>query len=154
MSRAASIKATEFARLEKELAGTCAPASLGRLASLLGAEEGCVEYRLKGFVRRDDKPAIRLVVHARVTLQCQRCLEALAVEVESRRDLVFVPSARLTAFEDEEEDADYLPLEDAVDPLGVVEDEVLLALPIAPRHAEGRCAASTSEVGLAPDDLH
>jgi uncharacterized protein len=154
MSYAASIKATEFARLEKELAGTCAPASLGRLAPLLGAEDGCVEYSLKGFVRRDDKPAVRLIVHARVTLQCQRCLEALAVEVESRRDLVFVPSGRLTAFEDEEEDADYLPLEDAIDPLGVVEDEVLLALPIAPRHAEGRCAASTSEVVPAPDDLH
>ena len=154
MSRAASIKATEFAKLEKELVGTCAPASLERLAPLLGAEDGCVEYSLKGFVRRDEKPAIRLGVRARVTLQCQRCLEALTVEVESSRDLVFVPSERLTAFEDEEEDADYLPLEDALDPLVVVEDEVLLALPIAPRHAEGSCAASTPEVGRAPEDLH
>jgi len=154
MSRAASIKATEFAKLEKELVGTCPPASLERLAPLLGADDGCVEYSLKGFVRRDEKPSIRLEVRARVTLQCQRCLEALRVEVESRRDLVFVPSQRLTAFEDEEEDADYLPLEDALDPLVVVEDEVLLALPIAPRHAEGSCAASTPEVGRAPEDLH
>lgn len=154
MSQAASIKATEFARLEKELAGTCAPSSLERLAPMLGGEDGCVEYSLTGFVRRDEKPAIRLAVRARVTLQCQRCLEPLPVEVESTRDLVFVPSGRLSAFEDEEDDADYLPLEDAIDPLGVVEDEVLLVLPIAPRHAEGSCVASTPVGALAPDDLH
>jgi uncharacterized protein len=154
MSRASSIKATEFAQLEKELAGTCTPGSLERLAPMLGGDDGCVEYSLKGFVRRDDKPSIRLSVRAAVTLQCQRCLEPLPVEVSSTRELVFVPSARLSAFEDEEEDADYLPLEDAFDPLGVVEDEVLLVLPIAPRHPEGSCAASTPVVGRAPDDLH
>ena len=67
---------------------------------------------------------------------------------------VVVQAVDAAAFEDEEEDADYLPLEDAIDPLGVVEDEVLLVLPIAPRHPEGSCAASTPVVGRAPDDLH
>ena len=142
-----SFKATEFARLEKEVRASAVPAAFERLASFLGGDQGELEYRLSGYVRKDEKPAISLSVRGTVTLVCQRCLGPLTVTVDAHRELVFVASGRLTSFDDEEDDADYLPLDEMVDAHSLVEEEVLLALPMSPRHAEDECPVG------APGDL-
>lgn len=81
-----------------------------------------------------------------VTLQCQRCLEAMALDLDIRPQLGLCTS---------EAEAERLP--DELEPLivgdaplnirEVVEDEILLALPIVARHARacGQVAAAEPE---------
>lgn len=85
--------------------------------------------------------ALELFIHGEVELTCQRCLEDLKHAVGIER------TVHLARNEDELERLDALPAGDAIlagdklDLLALVEDEVLLSLPLAPMHAEGECPA-------------
>ena len=85
--------------------------------------------------------ALALEIRGEVELTCQRCLGGLAHRIEIVRTL------HLARNEDELERLDALPDCDAImagdklDLLALVEDEVLLSLPLAPKHAEGECPA-------------
>jgi len=140
MSSAASFDAIRFARAGDELAGEVPATALERLRSMLADPEGTILYRLKGYSRKDGKPAIALEIQGEVSLSCQRCLEPVRHRLRSERSLVFVPASRLADFEDEEDDTDYLPVEDPVEPLALVDEEAVLSLPMSPRHQEGGCS--------------
>jgi len=139
MSALVSIDGAEFARREEQLDGAVPLSALTRLQDVLTDTEGEIRFRMKGQARRDGKPALRLSVAGSLRVECQRCLRPVEIDVESSRTLVFVPSSALAVLGDEEEDADYLPSEEHVLPVELVVDELLLAMPISPRHPEGEC---------------
>lgn len=134
-----AIRGAEFGQGALRLAGEVPLSSLDRLCGELQSREGQASYSLQGFVRPDGKPAIRVTVRADLVLTCQRCLGPMTIEVDARRDLVFVPAQALADLEDEEDESDYLPAEERVEPMDVIEDELLLALPIAPKHGDPGC---------------
>lgn len=113
--------------------------ALGRLHDVLTDTDGVVTYRLAGFIRRDGKPSIGVTVAGALRVACQRCLQPVELEIEGSRKLVFVPGSTLGDFDEEEADTDYLPSEDRVAPLELVVDELILAMPISPRHPEDQC---------------
>jgi uncharacterized protein len=76
--------------------------------------------------------------HAHVTLQCQRCLLALQEPLAMQRRFRFVASEAEAERLDAESDDDHLVLEPRLDLRALVEDELILELPIVPRH-EGDC---------------
>lgn len=160
MSSAASFDAIRFALAGEELAGEVPAAGLERLASMLADPEGTILYRLKGCSRRDGKPAIALEIRGEVSLPCQRCLEPVRHHLQAERILVFVPASLLADFEDEEDDTDYLPSEESVEPLALVDEEAVLSLPMSPRHQEGGCSTDSGilrlqrESALRESDLH
>ena len=69
-----------------------------------------------------------------LALQCQRCLQAVAVEIQIDRNFMFVPGEAAAAQLDAETDDDVLELPRALDLRELVEDEILLAMPLVPRH--------------------
>lgn len=80
-------------------------------------------------------PALHVSAEASVVLQCQRCLQALPTLLDAERTLLFVEGGEEVAARlDEETEADVLPLEPAIDGRALVEDELLLAMPLVPRH--------------------
>lgn len=136
------IDVREFARSDGRLAGTAAVASLPRLADVLAQSGGDVAYTLAGRLDGDGHPRLQIDVSGRLALRCQRCLEAVVQDVVSRRELRFLNDAsELPDVADEAPDLDDLPLPAEMRVLDWVEDEILLALPIAPRHEEGGCHA-------------
>lgn len=139
MSAPVSIDGAEFARQGECLEGVAALSALARLQDFLTDTDGTVAYRLAGTVRRDGKPTIAVSVAGSLRVMCQRCLQPVQLDIEGSRKLVFVPGSALGDFDDEEDDTDYLPSEDRVSPLEVVVDELLLAMPISPRHPEDAC---------------
>jgi uncharacterized protein len=82
--------------------------------------------------------SLLLKAQAEVTLQCQRCLQALRQPLVVERRFRFVRSEQEAARLDEEIDDDVLVLPPRLDLLDLLEDELILALPIVPRH-EGVC---------------
>lgn len=77
---------------------------------------------------------LRLVADATVSLECQRCLQAMRVPLHVDRRLFFVEGEDAAAALDTDSEDDVLTLEPAIDLRALVEDEMLLALPLVPRH--------------------
>jgi uncharacterized protein len=129
------LDAYRFARESGCLEGGLELSELPRLADVLVGSAGKVSYRLSGFVGERGQARLRLQVTGTLPLLCQRCLGAVeeAVAIDSRLELVPTDSEP-TQEELEDDSLDFLPVTGALDGLGLVEDEILLALPTAPRH--------------------
>ncbi|OYU45135.1 MAG: hypothetical protein CFE44_09120 [Burkholderiales bacterium PBB4] len=105
----------------------------------LGAEAP-VRYSVQGLLRSDaaglDEPWISLQAEVVLPLTCQRCLGPVDVQVLFDRDFRFVATEEMAAVEDEESEEDVLVLSRNFNLAELVEDELLMALPVAPKHAE------------------
>ncbi len=103
----------------------------------VGAETR-VHYCAQGEMRLGGDGAnqvwLRLTAHAMLALTCQRCLGPAEVEVEFARDFRFVATEDQAAVEDELCEEDVLVISRAFNLLELIEDELLMALPIAPMH--------------------
>lgn len=133
-----------FARQHGELEGTWPLAALSRLAaSAFGggvpADAAAeVAWSASGMERpvMGGPPQVWLHLHAqaRVDLECQRCLGPISTTVAFDRHFRFVADEARAAEEDVDADEDVLALTHALDLQELAEDELLLALPLVPRH--------------------
>ena len=71
-------------------------------------------------------------------LTCQRCLQAVRYAIDVERSFRFVADEATAATLDAESEEDLLVQTRSLDLPSLIEDELLLALPLVPRH-EGRC---------------
>lgn len=82
-------------------------------------------------------------LHVRVegasTLCCQRCLGDLPHRLAIDHTVVVARDAAELERLEADPDCDVIPLENRLDLVALVEDEVLLGLPLAAMHAEGEC---------------
>jgi uncharacterized protein len=95
-----------------------------------------------------------LRAQARVWLTCQRCLQPFGEPLAIDRRIRFVQGEARAETLDAEIDDDVLALSKALDLRSLIEDELLLALPIVPRH-DGACPQPLSfaaDEAPAPDD--
>lgn len=140
MSVAAVIDSTEFARARLELRGVFQVAELSRLTDSLFDTDGTLLYEVTGGVDELNRPQLRVKVEGPLNLQCQRCLEALKYSVDVSNTLVVTPPGTPSVEEiDDPEAPDTIDADDELDVAALIEDEVLLSLPLAPRHADGTC---------------
>jgi len=101
--------------------------------------QGALFCRVVGRVDQRGSLSLQLTVSGDVQLTCQRCLGSMPYKVEVERTLY------LARNEAEMERLDALPDSDAIQAgeilslVDLVEDEVLLSLPLATMHAEGEC---------------
>jgi uncharacterized protein len=124
-----------FARDGRVLKGTLDISGLERLHDLLTRTDGELAYHLEGFKGARGESMLRLVVTGVLPLVCQRCLEAVPYDLDVDSRLELVPEgADLSQDELEDDTRDFLPVARELDVAELVEDEILLALPVAPRH--------------------
>jgi uncharacterized protein len=133
------IDAIEFARKGLAIHDTIALSQFLRLSDLL-SEEGALDCELSGYVDTEGKPRLRLQMHGQAPLVCQRCLERLEFVIEVDTDFILVGDESMIPSQDEGDDMqDYLVATPEMRVIELLEDELLLALPYAPKH-EGECA--------------
>ena len=125
-----------FAREGRVLEGTLAVSSLERLQDLLADASGEeVTFRIEGLKGERGQFMLHLEASGVLPLACQRCLEAIHFELDIDSLLELIPAdAELSQEELEDDTRDFLPVAGELDVAELVEDEVLLALPAAPRH--------------------
>jgi len=103
-------------------------------------ESADVQWSAEGERRRplsvEPETWLRLGARATVWLECQRCLQPVAVPLSLERWFRFVPGEDAAARLDAESEDDVLELTPTLDLRELIEDELLLALPIVPRHEE------------------
>ncbi len=95
---------------------------------------------------------LHLGARATVRLVCQRCLQAMEVPLEIDRSFRFVRNENEAAELDAQVEEDILVLSRSLDLRELVEDELLLALPLVPRHEDCRHPAAGLAEAPAADE--
>jgi uncharacterized protein len=89
-----------------------------------------------------------LGLKGRIHLICQRCMQDCAVDLAEKRRFVLLATEDLAddyPIEDEEREA--LVASQHFNLLETIEDEILLSLPLIPKHPEGFCEPQASSFG-------
>lgn len=150
----AIIDSLRFAEAGERLVGRLALWQMPRLADVLVTHEGWLACTLEGCRldwRGEALPGLHLTVTGRLELQCQRCLETVAIDCGIDSHLLLVPAGAEWPEDELENDAfDAIPADPALSLLALVEEEVLLALPIVPRHAH--CLPPLTQVEVLQED--
>ncbi len=138
------------------LAGEIDVARRARLFDRLAqtASTAMVSWRIDGGRDALDRPTLTLTIRGSLPLVCQRCLEPFGAPVEQRSELLLARDEAELAQLDTDE-AEVLLASAPLDAMTLVEDELLLSLPLAPMHAEAQCPAATAQAagsgGVGPE---
>jgi uncharacterized protein len=130
-----------LARQGGQLQGEIGLEGMARLLELLAGWEGCCHLALSGSLDDEGQAHLTGRLHAVVGMVCQRCLEQLPVAIDTALDFTLVAdeatAAALTSR------AETLVTEPGalLDLWALVEDELILGLPLVARHADqSNCA--------------
>jgi len=144
-----------FAKAASELQGEWPLAQFDRLADALALSppERKVAWHAAGheLAVRGGPPQVwlHLRAHVELELQCQRCLQACSCVVQVDRRFLFVAGEHEAEKLDADFDDDVLALTRELDLQALLEDELLLSLPLVPRHAD--CAPPVATDAEAPN---
>ncbi|MDR0781480.1 MAG: YceD family protein [Pseudomonadales bacterium] len=117
---------------------------LHRFAASLLDTEGAVAVDLHFGHDEEQRPRLSGSLHTEVRVNCQRCMEALPLKLDCELALLVLESeAAVKALQGEDAALDALVMdpEQGLDVLAVIEDELLLSLPLVPLHAAADCSA-------------
>ena len=149
-----------FARSAGDVRGNATLSDFPRVAHdcVDGGARKAVSWSASGELRSsaDDAPQVllHLMVDAVLPLTCQRCLELVATTVAVDRWFRFVPDEDTADAQDDDSDEDLLVESAQFDLRELVEDELVLAMPLIPSHevcpAAPRLSASDPGFDEAP----
>ena len=126
-----------FAAAAGTLDGQWPLSSLTRLPEA-PTQEGNVAWSVRSFSRGPaggpDGPWLELTAEACVRLACQRCLQDVDVPLSIERSFRFVADEALASALDADAEEDVLALPQRLDLHALLEDELLLGLPLVPMH--------------------
>ena len=141
-----------------EWAGEIAPSSFGRLAAILSTEHEQAKIQLNATLyRRNNVLHLSFKLTGDVWLTCQRCLQPVAIDLTDDYDIALLDNESQVRLINEEQD--YLLLDEVITeqsperllPLKkLVEDEILLKTPMAPKHDD--CEMTVEQFGEIPEE--
>jgi uncharacterized protein len=142
------IDSLDFAKKGREISGEVPVAELPRLQDILENRQGMLCYDIRGGVDNQGNHYVDVDVTGNCQVRCQRCLEGMDYPVQLDTRLMLRDQASLDSEElhpDQEEESDSILADAHLDVLSLLEEEILLSLPIAPRHEQGACQAAGRE---------
>jgi uncharacterized protein len=113
-----------------------------RLQDYLSDSQGKLEYKVSGTLDKNGKPIIQVTIKGTINLHCQRCLDGLAHVLDIQTAILLVENESELSRLDGTESVDGILTASDTDVLALIEDEIILSLPISPRHREDECSAS------------
>ena len=128
----------EFCQKNQNRKGKVRVVDLARLSAVCASQSGELVWTVEGKINSSGYRRFDLTVKGGISLTCQRCMEAFSFDLDSR---AFVILADNEAEADEiegaladDDPAEVIVWKEKTDLLVLVEDEILLALPLSPRH--------------------
>ena len=145
------IDPARLADTRDNISGVLSFKDMQRLQELLSENTGSIRYELQFVKDEQDRISISGEYSGTVIMECQRCLQPVDVEITRAVNVAVVA---------DENEAKSLPRK--VEPLIVsgrklslpifFEDELLLALPLAPNHDTKDCHVQKLQIGQVDDD--
>lgn len=127
-ARASSVSGSLDARRLPNVADSLAP----------GDDPVPIAWTVEGRRSAEGRPAISIDIEGDVPLVCQRCLAPMAWPVSQGTEVLLAHDEDELATLDAETDGEVILADRPLDAATLVEDELVLTLPFAPRH-EGEC---------------
>jgi uncharacterized protein len=120
-------------------------------AATCAADDGfawAVNTFFDGVAGGEPRLKMNLSLKGQLHLICQRCMQPCLIQIDESRQFVFLANEALAdAFPMEDDALEPLVLSSQFNLLGTIEDEVLLSLPLIPKHPEGVCEPASLESG-------
>lgn len=125
----------EFSRKSQKIHDTIALSFFSRLSSQLVSTDATVTWSLEGQAAspENDRPRLILNMVADMQLLCQRCLKPMPYTINQAQIFELVNDEAEIPLDDHPQH-DYLVISPAFDVLQLIEDELILVLPYAPKH--------------------
>jgi len=153
-----------FAKRNEHLSGTLSVADCPRLLELIAAQAadskvangtsaGVINFTLDGETNTMGQHFLHLSVDANLNTHCQRCLEPMPLSLNLNFDYLIGDIDAHNSDVADIEDSDDYDLQEAnqsMDVLTLIEDEVIMAMPIAPAHEE-LCKQASTQSGEKPN---
>ena len=134
MTEKQSIHPEQIAERESVFEGTLAPGDIERLDGLLANDGGELRYRVTARLEKHGRKVVSCIIEGFVFLTCQETMEVFRHPVLIDDRLVLVDSdSELPPIEEEGEEEDYVVAQEPIDVRDLVEEAVILALPMVPR---------------------
>jgi uncharacterized protein len=105
-----------------------------------GNESVPIAWSIVGRASAEGRAALAVGVEGSMPLVCQRCLGQMEWPVAQATELILAGDERELARLDEGTESEVILADEPLDAMELVEDELVLTLPFAPRH-EGACSA-------------
>jgi uncharacterized protein len=137
----------EVAKKQEKIAGELNVSDCNRLVDLLvpGDENAkIISYQLTGTLAKFHLPSLQLKIDATLPVVCQRCLNPMQLSLSVNYDYV-LSKAEPEPF-DGDDDIDWLEMSREMNLNELIEDELLMAIPLAPTHTQG-CKPAKLESG-------
>jgi uncharacterized protein len=131
------IDAFDFCRVKESREGERSVAEFARLSEEVANTTGSVHWSVQGGTHALGYPMLHVSVQANVQLMCQRCLTPYTFEIESESVLVLAKNEDAADEMEEkmaDEDVDVIVGSKTMNFIDLIEDEVLLEIPLSPRH--------------------
>lgn len=126
-----------FAAGQRSMSFEAPLASFERLSDQLVSHDGAVVGSIRGVLDPGRGAIIELQLAGKLVLRCQRCLGGIDWDLAVRTRLQPIrPGQALPEDELEDDEVDAFEVDGELDVHALIEDEIILALPIAPRHEE------------------
>jgi len=134
-----------FARAAGQHHGQLAVSALPRLQDQLAGNAGELKYRVRGGMDPLSRPQLELEITGALHLACAVCVKPLEYALALRtRVLMALPGAVLPD-NDDPETPEWIEVGQELNLHELVEDEILLGLPLSVRHPQGQCSSGTQE---------
>jgi uncharacterized protein len=124
-----------LAEREAVLSGEIGLRQLARLREILHSDRGSIQASLKFHRQTNRSVTVDLSFETVLELTCQRCLEPVVRSVSERSSLTLLAPESMDSRVAKEGEAVVLT-EGRLNPAELIEDELIVSLPIIPRHAE------------------
>jgi uncharacterized protein len=145
MSNQFVIDALDFVHNAGSLRGNVTPFDLERLRDYLVNGAGELAFSINGVIDKHGRPMLSIAVNGIVNLSCQRCLNELEHSLDLRIELLLVKNENELCRYDEDVSIDVILASDKLNTLALVEDEIILSLPISPRHTDIACQSTNRQ---------
>jgi uncharacterized protein len=135
------IDSLDFAHNGGELRGVVPLAEMPRMHDILASADGEISFFVRGIPDKNGKPMLEVSVAGQCQLICQRCLKAFAHTVKLVSLLRLAQAGELNEFsaDDNDDEMDSIIADRHLDVINMLEEEILLSLPFAPKHPVGAC---------------
>ena len=123
-------------------------ARFARVLDVLASEAGELDCAIEGARDESGRPGLRVRVSGVLQVACQRCLAAMQYPLQIDTLLLLARSeAEIEARPLEPEGPDSVVAGKEMDVAALLEEEILLAIPLAPRHEQ--CSGNGAGMGEA-----
>jgi uncharacterized protein len=142
------INTHEFIKQSLEIHGKIRASQIPAIQNSLFASQdtGEVHYTLSGEASHQAKHRLKLMLTGQIRLCCQRCLGEMSYPIVSSAWFEVVVDESTDPELDGEDEVDYLVASDRFDVEALVEEELLLCLPLAPKHEDGACVGNADSI--------